>query len=107
VDDEQWEKKVLPAITTYKQVHGDLQVPQDFVVPSSGEWEEGLWNMQLVSAVNHIRPHSAFVRDDPDREKQLNELGFVWDGPERQWEVVKKALAIDAQADIRRYDSGS
>jgi hypothetical protein len=26
-NDEQWEKKVLPAITMYKQVHGDLQVP--------------------------------------------------------------------------------
>ena len=36
-NDEQWEKKVLPAITTYKQVHGDLQVPRDCVVPSSGE----------------------------------------------------------------------
>jgi hypothetical protein len=41
-NDEQWEKKVLPAITTYKQVHGDLQVPSEYVVPSSGEWEEGL-----------------------------------------------------------------
>jgi hypothetical protein len=33
------------------------------------------------------------VRDRPDREKQLNELGFVWDEMERQWEVVKEALA--------------
>jgi hypothetical protein len=41
VNDEQWEKKVLPAITAYKQVHGDLQVPFSFAVPSSGEWEEG------------------------------------------------------------------
>jgi hypothetical protein len=37
VHDEQWENKVLPAIKTYKQVHGDLQVPSHFVVPSSGE----------------------------------------------------------------------
>jgi hypothetical protein len=33
------------------------------------------------------------VRDRPDREKQLNELGFVWDEKARQWEVVKEALA--------------
>jgi hypothetical protein len=93
VANEQWENKVLPAITTYKQVHGDLQVPQDFVVPSSGEWEEGLWSMQLGRAVHSIRSSSTFVRDRPDRQKQLGELGFVWDEMERQWEVVKKALA--------------
>jgi hypothetical protein len=41
-NDEQWENKVLPAITTYKQVHGDLQVPVDYVVPSSRAGEEGM-----------------------------------------------------------------
>jgi hypothetical protein len=93
-NDEQWENKVLPAITTYKQVHGDLQVPQDFVVPSSGEWEEGLWNMQLGRAVDGIRSNSYFVRDRPDRQKQLDELGFVSDEFARQWEVVKETLAM-------------
>jgi hypothetical protein len=93
VNDEQWEKKVLPAMTTYKQVHGDLQVPREYVVPSSGEWEEGMWNMQLGTAVTRIRSNSNFVRDRPDRVKQLEELGFVWDEKERQWEVVKEALA--------------
>jgi hypothetical protein len=96
-NDEQWEKKVLPAITTYKQVHGDLQVPGEYVVPSSGEWEEALWNMQLGSAVTRIRSNSYFVRDRPDRQKQLNELGFVWDDLARQWEVVKEALAMHKQ----------
>jgi hypothetical protein len=94
--DEQWEKKVMPAITTYK-VHGDLQVPSDFVVPSSGEWEEGLWNMRLGAAVTTIRSYSTFVRDRPDRQKQLEELGFVWDEMERQWEVEKEALATYKQ----------
>ena len=68
-------------------------MPQEFVVPSSGEWEEGLWNMQLGRAVSKIRSNSYFVRDRPYREKQLDELGFVWDEKERQWEVVKEALA--------------
>jgi hypothetical protein len=92
-NDEQWEKKVLPAITTYKQVHGNLQVPYEYVVPLSGEWGEGLWNMRLGAAVNTIRPYSTFVRDRPDQEKQLDDLGFVWDEFARQWEVVKEALA--------------
>jgi hypothetical protein len=97
VNDEQWEKKVLPAITTYKQVHGDLQVPFEYVVPSGGEWDPGLWNMRLGTAVNHIRTNSTFVRERPDRQKQLEELGFVWDEMERQWEVVKGALAMQKQ----------
>jgi hypothetical protein len=99
VNDEQWEKKALPAITAYKQVHGDLQVPQDFEVPSSGEWEEGLWNMQLGTAVNRIRPHSHVVRDRPDRKQQLDELSFVWDEMERQWEVVKEELVMHKRLD--------
>ena len=54
---------------------------------------EGLWNMRLWAAVNTIRSYSTFVRDRPDREKQLDDLGFVWDEFARQWEVVKEALA--------------
>jgi hypothetical protein len=49
--------------------------------------------MQLGRAVIHIRSKSTFVRDRPDRQKQLEELGFVWDEKERQWDVVKGALA--------------
>ena len=45
-----------------------------------------------LSKSTHIYGH--FVRDRPDREKQLDELGFVWDEMARQWEVVKEALAI-------------
>jgi hypothetical protein len=63
------------------------------VVPSSREWEEGLWNMRLGTAVDSIRWSSTFVRDCPDREKQLDELGFVWDEMEQQWKVVREALA--------------
>jgi hypothetical protein len=70
VDDEQWEKKVLPAITTYKQVHGTLQVPRNFVVPSSGEWEEGLWNMRLGEAVHSIR----FCAQAWESRKELQQL---------------------------------
>jgi hypothetical protein len=66
-------------------------------VPSSGEWEEGLWNMQLGNAVNSIRSNSTFVRDRSDRQKQLDDLGFVWDDLARQWEVVKNALATHKQ----------
>jgi hypothetical protein len=35
-----------------------------------------------------------FVGDRPDREKQLDELGFVWNDLERRWEVGKQALAM-------------
>jgi hypothetical protein len=107
VHDEQWENKVLPAIKTYKQVHGDVQGPSHFVVPSSGEWEEGLWNMRLGVAVDHMRPYSTFGRDRPDREKQLNDLGFVWDDLERQWMGGSEGGASDVHANTWRYDSAS
>ena len=30
-----WENNVVPAVLKYKQLHGDMRVPKDFVVPSS------------------------------------------------------------------------
>jgi hypothetical protein len=53
--------------------------------------------MRLGNAVNQIRTSSNFVRDRPDRRKQLNDLGFVWDDLARQWEIVKDALVAHKQ----------
>jgi hypothetical protein len=33
------------------------------------------------------------VEDDPERRQWLNDMGFVWDDLERQWEVAKEALS--------------
>jgi hypothetical protein len=41
VNDNSWRDRVLPALTTYMDVHGDLNVLRPFVVPSEEPWPEG------------------------------------------------------------------
>jgi len=73
----QWEAARC-ALATYKEVHGDMDVPRDFVVPSCEPWAEEIWEMKLGNTVHRIRSKGTFVRDDPERRQVLDDMGFVW-----------------------------
>ena len=75
--ERRWEE-VLAALQAYQQVHGDLQVPKAFVVPSEAPWAEEAWGMKLGGRVDNIRHRGDFVREDPDRRAELDALGFRW-----------------------------
>jgi hypothetical protein len=67
------------ALTMYKEEHGDLNVPQEFVIPSSAPWAEETWGMNLGSIVNTIRSRGIYLSDDkPERKEWLDEMGFRW-----------------------------
>lgn len=75
-------QKVYDALVTYKKLNGDLLVPQPFVVPEqSDDWPESTWGLRLGARVNAIRSQGTFVNTNPDRRKQLDEIGFVWSPP--------------------------
>jgi hypothetical protein len=46
-DDSRWEFSVVPALAAYRDVHGDLNVPFAFVVPSEEPWPEESWGLRL------------------------------------------------------------
>jgi hypothetical protein len=90
-----WESRVKSALTTYKEVHDNLEVPRSFSVPSSAPWAEETWGMLLGNTVNHIRVKDMYLSGDkPERRGWLNEIGFVWDELERRWETAKSALTM-------------
>jgi hypothetical protein len=91
-NEEKWEKVVVPALLTYKEVHGDLEVPQQFEVPPSKPWPEHLWGMKLGTTVSQIRSSETYVRNDPERRQWLDSKGFEWDDLERQWESTQEAF---------------
>ena len=75
-------QNVYDALVTYKNLNGDLLVPQPFVVPDqSDEWPESTWGLRLGARVNAIRSQGTFVNTNPDRRKQLDDIGFVWSPP--------------------------
>jgi hypothetical protein len=75
--ERRWEE-VHAALLAYKEVHGDLEVPQAFVVPSEAPWPEEVWGMKLGSRVSDIRSKEIYVKDHPERFAELDALGFRW-----------------------------
>eukprot|EP00804_Cyclotella_cryptica_P025650 CCRYP_002882-RA/>CCRYP_002882-RA protein AED:0.06 eAED:0.06 QI:1037/0.33/0.25/1/0.33/0.25/4/0/673 len=75
-------QKVYEALVRYKELYGDLLVPQPFTVPENSEdWPDSLWGLRLGARVNAIRSQGTFVKTDPVRKEELDKLGFVWEPP--------------------------
>lgn len=92
-------KLVYNALVRYKEIYGDLLVPQPFVVPQNAEdWKEEHWGLRLGARVNAIRSQGTFVNTDPSRREELSDLGFVWEQPAdgKRRGRRKKALEVDA-----------
>ena len=69
---------VLQSLAVYKELHGDLMVPQVFVVPSEAPWPADAWGLKLGERVNTIRTQEIFVKDEPERRAELGAMGFRW-----------------------------
>jgi hypothetical protein len=92
---------VYLALERYKEIYGDMLVPQPFVVPSgSSDWPKESWGLRLGARVNAIRSQGTFIKNNPEREEMLDELGFVWNPPERETKrkIGRKTMSeIDAE----------
>ncbi len=78
-------QRVYDALVVYKELYGDLLVPQPFTVPEDGdEWPEEVHGLNLGARVNAIRTQGTFVKSNPSRKDELDELGFVWDLPSNE-----------------------
>ena len=84
-----WET-VKHALLTYKSLYGDLLVPLAFVIPTSRDWPEELWDMNLGIAVSNIRNDGQYSTN----RTELEEMGFNFDSQRTasSWEMVKRAL---------------
>ena len=75
--ERRWEE-VRAALRAYQEVHGDVEVPQAFVVPSEVPWPDEAWGMQLGWRVSGIRSEEHYVKGHPERRAELDTLGFRW-----------------------------
>ena len=75
-------QRVYDALVIYKELYGDLLVPQPFTVPEDGEeWPKEVRGLRLGARVNAIRSQGTFVKSSPARKDELDALGFVWEPP--------------------------
>ena len=63
----------------YKDLNGDLLVPQAFIVPNIEPWPEVSWGLKLGARVNAMRSQGTLVANFPEGRQRLNELGFTWE----------------------------
>ncbi|KAG9406171.1 hypothetical protein AC1031_002503 [Aphanomyces cochlioides] len=67
----------LSAFKTYKQLYGNLRVPQKFIVPNDDPaWPSDVEDIKLGTVVNYLRSKQATLSDEMKRE--LNKLDFEW-----------------------------
>jgi len=75
---ERW-NNVFGALELYKELHGHLNVPLNFVIPSEAPWDERVWGLRLGNRVGTIRSQGSLIKGEPSRRKQLEDLGFEFD----------------------------
>jgi len=75
-------QRVYDALVRYKELYGDLLVPQPFTIPEDGdEWPKEVQGLRLGARVNAIRSQGTFVKTNPARKEELDTLGFIWELP--------------------------
>eukprot|EP00752_Nemacystus_decipiens_P004819 g4386.t1 len=86
-------RQVYDALLQYKALHGNLNVPVAFCVPSSPPWHQDLWGLALGQRVLDIRAKHRYIRNDPERIRLLNKAGFRWaDAAKASYVNVVRAL---------------
>lgn len=69
---------VRRGLLKYKDLHGDMLVPMDFVIPAdSSEWPESVWGLKLGVTVFKIRNTGIFKANFDE----LKEMGFDYESP--------------------------
>jgi Helicase associated domain len=58
---------VYNALVVYKEIFGDLLVPQAFIVPDNSPWPEEAYGLKLGARVNAIRAQGTLISNSPER----------------------------------------
>ncbi|RHY22457.1 hypothetical protein DYB32_009495 [Aphanomyces invadans] len=88
--EDHWQANFV-GLETYKRLHGDLNVPADFVVPDNDPlWPRQLWNTRFGSFVHTLRHRNAELSNE--RRDALETLGFVWSARDLRWKRNMLAL---------------
>jgi hypothetical protein len=89
-----WEH-VCAALLAYQEVHGDLEVPQLFVVPPEAPWPEEAWGMLLGSRVKDIRTIFARYAAEAGDAGLASDFGEAASAPAPAYDGDQALLAPD------------
>ena len=92
-NDIKWQKTIKPALEQYFAIHGDLLVPQNFVVASENPWPPETHGLKLGKITTAIRTGNAWRQ----KKAELRKMGFVFDN------VRKLRWKTQVYPALRRY----
>jgi Helicase associated domain len=88
----------MKALQAFHQQHGHLVLPRRFVVPVDAATYPDEWRgLDLSSTVYTMKWWLRHVKQRPERVKQLNSLGFVWERLQPEWNLILEALIVYLQ----------
>mmetsp|Transcript_16324 Transcript_16324/g.23027 ORF Transcript_16324/g.23027 Transcript_16324/m.23027 type:complete len:470 (-) Transcript_16324:370-1779(-) len=82
----------IEALRSYHAIHGDLAMPQRFIVPEDSDYPEVWHGKDLASTVYDMEWWQKHVKQNPDHVADLNRLGFIWERLQTNWNLVLEAL---------------
>jgi len=88
------------ALRAYHQQRGDLAIPRRFTVPLPIEGDASSesvayppeWHGADLSSLYCLEWWQKHVKEKPARVAELNELGFVWERLQPEWNLILEAL---------------
>ncbi|KAH9156570.1 hypothetical protein AeRB84_001520 [Aphanomyces euteiches] len=90
MDEYMWTRKIK-ALQTYKELYGNLRIPQVFNVPMhDSKWPKETWGFKLGRAIDKLREYRATLT--PERFEMLTEMGFVWRCRRKRRQKSKKTV---------------
>lgn len=86
-------ESTIKALRTYYNHFGDLVMPRRFIVPDNSGYPSEWCGLDLAASVYNMKWWKKIVRtDETTRICELNELGFVWERLQPEWNIVLEAL---------------
>jgi len=91
----------IRCLRAYHALHGDLAIPRRYIVPTSDivvttndkiDFPQEWHGRYLAETVYKMRWWQRHVRSQSQRVAELNELGFIWERLQSEWNLVVEAL---------------
>jgi len=86
-------QSAIQALRTYHSIHGNLVIPRRYTIPDgAADYPIETHNKDLASAVYNMNWWQQNVRSHADRVAELNQIGFIWERLQPEWNLVVEAL---------------
>mmetsp|Transcript_12062 Transcript_12062/g.25468 ORF Transcript_12062/g.25468 Transcript_12062/m.25468 type:complete len:479 (+) Transcript_12062:74-1510(+) len=85
-------ESALRALKAYHEVHGNLVIPRGFIVPSTDEYPPEWHGAKLSRHIYNMKWWQKHIAQHSHRVAQLNQLGFVWERLQPEWNLFMESL---------------